>query len=275
MKWCERFNLPSLPTNEETFAVYLTNLAHDGKKTSTIQRRMSAITRYHIEAGFPSPKTKRVKIVWAGIRRDLGTAEIGKLPVEIDTLKLMLNELPDSLIGIRDRSILLIGFAGALRRSEIVKLDIGDLKIVKEGLVLNIRHSKTDQEGKGESIAIPYGSNEETCPVRAFQAWIRASNIAAGPLYRSINRHHQINENRLSDRAVALIVKRYIEAIGLDERLYSGHSLRSGLATTAAMSGKSERSIMAQTRHRSEAMVRKYIRMGSLFVENAAADIGL
>lgn len=275
VEWCEKYNLPSRPTDEETYALYLSSLALEGKKASTIQRRISAITQAHTLVGFDSPTTTRVKTVWAGIRRMHGTVETGKLPITVDTLKEMLNVMPDKLIGVRDRALLLIGFSGAFRRSELVNLDVGDIEISREGLTIKIRKSKTDQEGKGEVIGIPYGLKEETCPVRAYLSWLETSNIQTGPIFRSINRHGHLSDKRLSDRSVALIVKRYIELIGLDEAKYAGHSLRSGLATTAAMLGKSERAIMNQTRHRSEAMVRKYIRMGSLFSENAASNIGL
>lgn len=274
-RWCQQFQLNSLPTNEETYALYLSSLAINGYKASTIQRRMSAISVAHSVAGFESPTTSKIKIVWAGIKRSIGTSEVGKSPIVIDTLKKMLDTLPSSLIGTRDRALLIIGFAGALRRSELVSLNVSDIKITKEGLIINLRNSKTDQEGRGTPIGIPAGDFESSCPVRSYLAWIEESGIENGPVFRAINRHGQISVNRLSDRSVALIVKRYIAAAGMPESDYSGHSLRSGLATTAAMLGKSERAIMEQTRHTSTTMVRRYIRMGSLFNENAAADIGL
>lgn len=273
--WCDKYQLPAKPTNDETYALYLSSLAYEGKKASTIQRRMTAISQAHTLDGYDSPTTARIKTVWAGIRKMHGASETGKLPILVDTLKLMLNELPDKLIGVRDRSLLLLGFSGAFRRSELVNLDVEDIDLSREGLTIRINQSKTDQDGKGQLIGIPYGTNIETCPVRSYLSWLQAAQIESGPVYRAINRHSQISENRLSDRSVALIVKRYIDAIGLDESKYAGHSLRAGLATSAAMLGKSERSIMEQTRHSSEAMVRKYIRMGSLFTENAAAGIGL
>lgn len=275
VSWCERHQLPSLPTNEETYALYITSLAYDGLKASTIQRRMSAITRAHEMAGYESPATIKVRSVWAGIRRMHGTAETGKHPIVIELLKLLLEELPDKLIGVRDRALLLLGFAGAFRRSELVYLDAEDLSVSNDGLIVRIRKSKTDQDGQGTHIGIPYGTHAESCPVRAYLSWIEAANLESGPIFRPINRHGQIANRRLSDKAVSIIIKRYIASIGLDESLYSGHSLRSGLATTLAKLGKSERTIMAQTRHKSEAIVRRYIRMGSLFADNPVADIGL
>ena len=187
----------------------------------------------------------------------------------------MVAGLPEGLLGIRDRALLLVGFAGAFRRSELVGLDIADLDFNHDGLTVTLRRSKTDQEGEGRKVGLPYGSNPSTCPVRSLQAWIEASAIEAGPVFRSVNRHGRLQPDRLSDKAVALVVKRRAEAAGLDPSRYAGHSLRAGLATAAANAGVSERAIMAQTGHRSVQMVRRYIRDGSLFRENAAAKVGL
>jgi integrase len=169
----------------------------------------------------------------------------------------------------------LLGFAGAFRRSELVGLDVEDCSFGKDGLTVTLRRSKTDQDGAGRKIGIPYGSNPETCPVRTFQAWIEQAGIAGGPLFRSINRHGQVQPGRLSGIDVARIVKKLAERAGLDAAKYAGHSLRAGHATAAAISGASERSIMNQTGHRSVQMVRRYIRDGSLFRENSAGKLGL
>ena len=187
----------------------------------------------------------------------------------------MVKATPDALLGVRDRALLLVGFAGAFRRSELVGLDKQDCEFTNDGLVLMLRRSKNDQEAQGRKVAIPYGSHPETCPVRALQEWLEASGITEGALFRSMNRHRQIQSKRLSGYGVALVVKRYAEAAGLDPAKYAGHSLRAGLATSAAIGGASERSIMAQTGHKSVAMVRRYIREGSMFRENAAAKVGL
>lgn len=178
---------------------------------------------------------------------------------------------PDSLLGVHDRALLLIGFTGAFRRSELVDLDVEHVQDIKKGLVITLERSKTDQDGQGRKVAIPCGSNPDTCPVRAFQAWLEASGIRQGALFRSVNRHSQLQDGRLSDKAVALVVKRCAEAAGLDASNYSGHSLRVGLGTSAAAAGVSKRAIMAQTGHKSVSMVRRYIREGSLFRRNAAA----
>jgi integrase len=187
----------------------------------------------------------------------------------------MVTSLPDNLLGIRDRALLLIGFAGGFRRSELVALNVEDLEFKREGLVVTIRKSKTDQEGIGRKIGIPYGSNCDTCPVRSLQLWLEEGAITEGSVFRSVNRHGHVQEGCLSDKAVALVVKRCAESAGLDSSKYSGHSLRAGMATSAAMNGASERQIMKQTGHRSEAMVRRYIREGSLFNDNVSGNLGL
>ncbi|WP_309709653.1 tyrosine-type recombinase/integrase [Armatimonas sp.] len=186
------------------------------------------------------------------------------------------NEEPrDRLIACRDRALLLLGFAGAMRRSELVGLDVADVVEAADGLVVTIRRSKTDQEGQGRKIGIPYGSKLATCPVRSLRAWKVRAKITEGPLFRQVNRHGKVLEGRLGDRTVALVVKRAVAATGVDAASYAGHSLRAGLATAAAMAGVSERVIQGQTGHKSLPILRRYIREGSLFRENAAAEVGL
>ncbi|MCY0900222.1 MAG: site-specific integrase, partial [Firmicutes bacterium] len=246
-------------------------------KVSTLQRRLSAINGAHEAKGFPrfSVRDEPLKSVWAGIRRVHGVAQQGKAPAVTADIQAMVAKIPDSLGGLRDRALLLLGFAGAFRRSELVGLRREDVQFTGDGLTIWVRHSKTDQEGRGRKVGIPYGSHRPTCPVRSVQAWLAASGITEGPLFRSVNRHGQLQSAALSDKAVALIVKRWAEAAGLDPAQYAGHSLRAGLATSAAQAGVPERVIMAQTGHKSTDMVRKYIREGSLFRENAAAEVGL
>ena len=193
----------------------------------------------------------------------------------VDDLRRMIARLPENLLGVRDRALLLIGFCGAFRRSELVALDAADVAITRDGLVVTIRRSKTDQEGEGRKIGIPYASHVETCPVRSFQEWLEKSGITQGPLFRPIDRFGRVASIRLSAAAVAQLVKRYASAVGLDATEFAGHSLRSGLATSAAMGGASERSIMKQTGHRSEKMLRRYVKNGSLFRENAVSVVGL
>ena len=278
LRWCRGRRRTALAATPDTVALYLTELA-SVCKVSTLQRRLTSIGQAHQAAGYAAHEspTKHVTVraVWAGIRRAHGTAQEGKAPTLIEDVRAMVATLPDTLLGVRDRALLLLGFAGAFRRSELVGLDVRDVMVTRAGLVVRLRRSKTDQEGEGQTVGIPYGSNPETCPVRAVQEWLECANIKEGPLLRSVNRHEQLQQARLSDKTVALVVKRMAAAAGLDATLYAGHSLRAGLATAAAIAGTSERAIMKQTRHRSERMVRKYIRDGELFRNNAAATVGL
>jgi integrase len=187
----------------------------------------------------------------------------------------MVSVTDSGLIGVRDRAMILLGFAGAFRRSELVGLNIEDCEFGKDGLTITLRRSKTDQDGEGRKIGIPYGSNPETCPVRTVQGWMEQATITIGPLFRSITRHGRLRPGRLSGIDVARVVKKLAVRAGLDAAKYAGHSLRTGHATTAAIAGASERSIMNQTGHRSVQMVRRYIRDGSLFRDNSAGKFRL
>lgn len=274
--WCDAQGLTAMPAEPGTVVLYLTSLIRAGRKHSTLQRRISAISQAHQAARQENPtRSADVKVLMAGIRRTHGTAQEGKAPAVIEDVRLMVRHLPPSLLGDRDRALLLVGFAGAFRRSELVSLDVSDVNLTRDGAIITLRRSKTDQEGQGRKVGIPYGSRPETCPVRALERWLEVSGITEGALFRPINRHGHMQPGRLSDKAVALVVKKYAEAVGLDPAKYAGHSLRAGLATSAAAAGASERAIMAQTGHRSVNMVRRYIRDGSLFRENAAATVGL
>ena len=273
--WCAGRHLTPLPATSETVAVYLADLAGH-YKTATITRRLSAIAQAHKTAGFASPTTDpAVRQVAAGIRRRHGTRQQGKEAAVTADLRAMVGTLDDSLPGRRDRALLLLGFAGAFRRSELVALNVSDVNRTRDGLVVIVRRGKTDQEGAGRQIGIPYGSTPLTCPVRALGDWLDAARITDGPLFHPIDRHGNLQPRRLTDQSVALVVKRAAQAAGLDPTLYAGHSLRAGLATAAAQAGVSERAIMEQTGHKSLPIVRRYIRRGSLFTENAAAKVGL
>ncbi len=211
----------------------------------------------------------------SGIRRTLGTAPTQKAAIATAELRRLLEVTPDDpLAGLRDRAMLLIGFAGGFRRSELVALDIEDVRESEEGLRAQVRRSKSDQEGQGREVGIPRGQHPHTCPVRALRAWREAAGIFDGPLFRPVNRHDQVASGRLTDKGVARVVKRAATRAGMDAGAYARHSLRAGLATAAA-GGAPERAIMRQTGHRSLDMVRRYIRAGSLFQENAAAYVGL
>jgi integrase len=270
--WCATHTLSPLPATPTTLTLYLT-AATARRKTSTLERRLCAIAAEHKAAGYPTPTADPdVRALLAGIRRAKGTRQTRKRPTVTHEVCAMVDALPDTLLGRRDRALLLLGFAGGFRRSELVALDVADVEETAGGLVVTIRRSKTDQEGAGRRVGIPYGGRH--CPARALHAWLAAAGIAAGPLFRRFDRQGRLLPLRLSDKGVARLVQRQAAALGLDPTQYGGHSLRAGLATAAAAAGKSERAIMAQTGHKSAEMVRRYIRDGELFRDNAA-DLGL
>jgi site-specific recombinase XerD len=273
--WCESHGLSPLPAVPETVAAYIAECA--GRlKVGSIQRRLNAIAEAHKAVGAESPTHHTIVVnTMKGIRRTLGTAAVQKAPALTDDIRAMIDVTDAGTIGARDRALILLGFAGAFRRSELVGLDVEDCAFGKDGLTITLRRSKTDQQGAGRKIGIPYGSNPETCAVRVLQEWIEQAGITCGPLFRSINRHGQIMPRRLSGLDVARIVKKLADRAGLDAGKYAGHSLRAGHATAAAIAGASERSIMNQTGHRSVQMLRRYIRDGSLFRENSAGKLGL
>jgi len=273
--WCSDHGAEPLPAAPDTIALYITDRAATCKP-STIQRRIVAISQAHQAAGYDTPTTAAVvRTVWRGIRRTVGTAYEQKNAATIDIIRAMVGTLPATVAGCRDRAILLLGFAGAFRRSELVALDMDDLDFHADGVTVTIRRGKTDQEAAGRMVGIPYGRNPKTCPVRALVAWIEELSETTGPVFRAVTCRGNIAAARLSDRSVALTVKKAAKAAGYDPAGFAGHSLRSGLATSAAAAGVAERDIMAQTGHTSERMVRRYIRAGSLYRHNAAAAVGL
>lgn len=276
--WCEQHGEPALPAEPATVARYLTAIAGD-YKIATLERRLVGVATAHRYAGVESPTaTPLVRETLKGVRRrkaKAGERQSQKEAAVTDIIRRMVAPLGAAPGDIRDRALLLLGFAGAFRRSELVSLDVGDARFTREGVVVTLRTSKTDQGGEGMLKGIPYGSQLETCPVRSLQEWVERASITEGPLFRPIDRHHNIGPTRLHPGSVARIVKTAAERAGLDPALFSGHSLRAGLATAAAEAGVSEADIMAQTGHRSVAVARRYIRRGSLFRSNAAARVGL
>lgn len=277
--FCQSQHVSALPSTPTTVAAYLVMLAEAGRKPATMSRRLAAISKAHSAAQLDSPASTKhavVKEVWSGIRRTVGTAQTTKAATTTDYLKLMLAQVPVTLTGSRDRALLLATFAGALRRSEVVALNVEDVAYVPEGLVVTIRSSKTDQERAGQKVAVALGRVPETCPVRSLRAWLLKGGITSGPLFRGVDRWGKVQTGALTDQVVALVVKKYAHLAGLDATLFSGHSLRAGLATSASkVNGVDERLIMKQTRHKSEAMVRRYIRDSNLFNQNISGMVGL
>jgi integrase len=273
--WCDEHGVTALPATPETVACYVADLAKVAKP-ATIDLRLAAISAAHRAAGHDAPtKAEAVRLVRRGVRRTLGTAQREVRPITVPDLRMMLEGLGTDPAGCRDRALLLLGFAGALRRSELVGLDVDDVTEGTDGLLVRLRRSKTDQEGAGRTVGVPFGSNPVTCPVRAWRAWLEVSGVTDGAAFRPVDRHGHIGATRLSAPAVALVLKRHAARAGLDPDEVSGHSLRAGLATSAAAAGVPERVIAEQTGHKGTAMLRRYIREGSLFRENAASAVGL
>lgn len=273
--WCADHARLALPATPETLLLFLTAMAKT-RKVSTLERYLATLSQLHEAAGHESPtRSLVVRKLWRGIKNTHGTAPAARLPVLTEDLRALLAALPETRLGLRDRALLLVGFTAALRRSELVALDFEDLAFSAEGLTLTLRRSKTDQEGAGRPVALPCGRSSGTCPVTAMRVWLEASGISLGPIFRPFNRHDQILEPRLTAHAVARVVKRSAVAAGLDPAKLSGHSLRSGFATSCAAAGVGEREIMRQTGHKSLQILRRYIRDGELFRDNPVARLGL
>jgi integrase len=272
--WCAKQPVSALPATPQTVAYYISAMA-DHSKASTIGRRLSSISVAHQVKGFDSPtKSQIVHSVLRGIRRTIGTAPNEKAPLVAADIREMVAGLPDRLIGKRDRALLLLGFAGAFRRSELIGLDVEDLTFGENGLVVLLRRSKTDQEAQGRKIGIPALPTSDACPVRAVRAWLEASGITAGPLFRPVAVGGRLQTKRLSSNGVAEVVKHRLPA-GRDTAKFAGHSLRAGFVTSAADGGASIKAIMRQTGHRSLETVMRYIRSASLFKGNALGATGL
>ena len=276
--FCAQNGLKSLPSEPKIVSIYLTHLSTKDAKMSTIKRRLVSIGVIHKLKGFYMD-TKHPLIIenMMGIKRRKGIIQKGKKPILINNLKLLINvidqENNDEMKKIRDRSIILIGFSGGFRRSEIVALNYDDLEFVQEGLKITLKKSKTDQFGEGSIKGLPYFDNSQYCPVISLEKWIKVSKIDSGPLFRRFIKGSKLSEKRLTDQTIALIIKKYLKLTGIDSKNYSGHSLRSGFATSAAESGAEERSIMAMTGHKSAEMVRRYIKEANLFKNNALNKI--
>jgi integrase len=254
----------------------LTARADAGKKPATLALELAAIGAAHKAAGHASPAAAESgRAVLAGIRRTVGVAQRRVTPLLPGDLRAVSVTLPRNLLGARDRALLLLGFAGAFRRSELSALEVEDLRFGDDGLQVLLRRSKTDQEGRGETKGIPFGSHAATCPVRALKAWLEAAKLEHGPLFREVTRHGRVATSPLTGRSIARVIKRCAAVAGLDARDFSGHSLRAGLATAAAKAGKSTHAIMRQTGHKSADMLSRYIREAQLFDDNAADGIGL
>jgi site-specific recombinase XerD len=268
--WCDEKRVASLPALPETVAAYIVDRMKQGASASTLSVTLAGIRHHHHECNQVSPtEDKNVKSVMRGIRRTIGTAPSQKQPATAERIAAMVAHIPDTLHGKRDRALILLGMAGAFRRSELAALDIENLRESPEGLDVTITRSKTDQEGAGYLIAIPHGQSLK--PVQAVKDWINAAAISEGPLFRPVSRGGNAAARRLSAQSVALIVKHYAGMAGLDPAELSGHSLRAGFVTSAAERGVDLNRIMDQTRHVDPRTVRTYIRRAERYRDHAGA----
>tara|TARA_B100000965_G_scaffold392870_1_gene402938 strand:+ start:60 stop:1013 length:954 start_codon:yes stop_codon:yes gene_type:complete len=275
--FCARHSFNSLPTEPKIVSLYLTHLSKNSK-VSTLRRRLVSISMVHrLKGHYLDTKHPIILENLMGIKRVKGSIQKGKKPILINHLKSIINVINEQKINeikkLRDKSIILIGFGGGFRRTELISIDNEDLEFVPEGLKITIKKSKTDQFGEGMIKGLPYFTNEEYCPVRNLKKWLELSNIKTGPIFRRFTKGSTITNNRLTDQTVVLLIKKYLNMLGIDNSNFSGHSLRSGFATVAAESGADERSIMAMTGHKTTQMVRRYIREANIFKNNALNKI--
>jgi integrase len=277
-RFCEGHNLPHLPATPTTVALYIADRA-SSLRSATITRRLTSITKAHQAAGFEeSPSSSHHFVVsetFKGIRRSIGTAQEGKAPLLTGDIRRIVGACPETLSGLRDRALILVGFAGAFRRSELAAIEFTHLSFTEDGLIIDLQRSKTDQEAAGRKVGIPFGKEEATCPVRALRRWLASSGIINGPVFRGVNRHGKPSRRGLHKDCVGWILKVAASRAGLKPEPLGGHSLRAGCVTQAAMNGVSERDIMRQTGHKSAEMLARYIRIGEIFTRNAAAGLGI
>jgi len=276
--FCAQNGFKSLPSEPKIVSLYITHLSSKGIKMSTLKRRLVSIGVIHkLKGHYLDTKHPVIIENIMGIKRRKGSIQKGKKPLLINNLKKIINAIDEhnteNIKKFRDRSIILMGFSGGFRRNEIVSLDYDDLDFVNEGLKISIKRSKTDQFGEGSVKGLPYFDNTQYCPVLSLKNWIEISRIRSGPLFRRFSKGTKLSEKRLTDQTVALLIKKYLKIAGIDSKNYSGHSLRSGFATSAAEAGVEERNIMSMTGHKSPEMVRRYIKEANIFKNNALNKI--
>ncbi len=277
--FCTKHGFDSLPTEPKIVSIYLTHLSKNSK-ISTLRRRLVSISMIHkLKGHYLDTKHPIILENLMGIKRVKGSIQKGKKPLLINHLKSIIKVIDkqkiDEIKKARDKTIILIGFGGGFRRTELISIDHEDLEFVPEGVKINIKRSKTDQFGEGMTKGLPYFDNQEYCPVINLKKWLELSNIKSGPIFKRFLKGSLLSNNRLTDQSVVLIIKYYLNLAGIESKNYSGHSLRSGFATAAAESGADERSIMAMTGHKTTEMVRRYIREVNIFKNNALNKIKL
>jgi site-specific recombinase XerD len=276
--FCVKNFFKSFPAEPKIVALYLTYLSSKNTKISTLKRRLVSIGVIHkLKGHYLDTKHPIIIENLMGIKRKKGSFQQGKKPILINQLKAIINVIDNDrtkeIKKVRDKTLILIGFGGGFRRTELVSIDYNDIEFVPEGVKIVIRRSKTDQFGEGMIKGLPYFSNQNYCPVLHLKKWLDLSNITSGPIFRRFSKSFKLGKNRLTDQSVALLLKEYLGVAGIENKNYSGHSLRSGFATVSAESGADERSIMAMTGHKTTQMVRRYIKEANLFKNNALNQI--
>ena len=277
--FCAKHGFNSMPTEPKIVSLYLTHLSIS-TKISTLRRRLVSIGVVHkLKGHYLDTKHPVIIENLMGIKRKKGSIQIGKKPILINHLKEIINVIDNQKIEkikkLRNRTLILIGFGGGFRRTELISIDYEDLDFVEEGLKITLRRSKTDQFGEGFVKGIPYFTNEKYCPVMSLKNWINFSKIKTGPIFRRFAKGSILTDKRLTDQSVVLIIKDCLKLAGIENKNFSGHSLRSGFATVAAESGADERSIMAMTGHKTTQMVRRYIKEANIFKNNALNKVKL
>ena len=275
--FCAKHGFNSMPTEPKIVSLYLTYLSPNSK-ISTLRRRLVSIGVVHkLKGHYLDTKHPVIIENLMGIKRKKGSIQKGKKPILINHLKQIINVIDEKKIEkikkLRNRTLILIGFGGGFRRTELISIDYEDLDFVEEGVKITLRRSKTDQFGEGLIKGLPYFSNEKYCPVTSLKNWINLSKIKTGPVFRRFAKGPTLTANRLTDQSVVLIIKDCLKLAGIENQNFSGHSLRSGFATVAAESGADERSIMAMTGHKTTQMVRRYIKEANIFKNNALNKI--
>ena len=275
--FCAKHGLNSLPTEPKIVSLYLTHLSKNAK-ISTLRRRLVSINMVHkLKGHYLDTKHPIIVENLMGIRRAIGSIQKGKKPLLINYLKSIINIINEQKTGeikkLRDKSLILIGFGGGFRRTELISIDHEDLEFAPEGLKITIKRSKTDQYGEGMIKGLPYFNNETYCPIMNLKKWLEISKIKSGPIFRRFSKGSLLTDKRLTDQSVVLLIKQYLNLAGIENKNFAGHSLRSGFATVAAEFGADERSIMAMTGHKTTEMVRRYIRETNIFKNNALNKI--
>ena len=275
--FCAKHGFDSMPSEPKVVSLYLTHLSANSK-ISTLRRRLVSIGVVHkLKGHYLDTKHPVIIENLMGIKRKKGSIQTGKKPILINHLKQIINVIDEQKIEkikkLRNKALILVGFSGGFRRTELISIDHEDLDFVEEGVKITLRKSKTDQFGEGQVKGLPYFTNEKYCPVTSLKNWIYLSKIKTGPIFRRFAKGSILTGHRLTDQSVVLIIKECLKLAGIENQNYSGHSLRSGFATAAAESGADERSIMTMTGHKSTDMVRRYIKEANLFKNNALNKI--